>query len=174
MNYRFYSAALVTSLCTLLIGCDASSPTSSAAGDKGDSSSTKQSAVTSAASTYSPSDLAGIKITTAGVRDVNGQCVVDLKVANQGKINLSAKSAVGKPVRLSWRFAGEHQDMMHGWDPRKDLPADIPPNGSITVEIPVGPIAATKGRTLEVSIVQEGVFWLHNHGFAPVRIPLNP
>jgi hypothetical protein len=131
-----------------------------------------QPSVTSSEVAYTPDELRGVRITSLNAEDTNGQCIVNVEVSNQSDHNLSARSSIGKPLILAWRFT----DAPAGWhqDNRKDLPADLPSRGAVNVAIPVGPVASARGRTLEVTVGQEGAFWLHDHGFTPVRIFLQP
>ena len=65
---------------------------------------------------------------------------------------------------------GAQAKPLSGWDTRKSLPHDIPANGSVNVRIPVDAELAGQGRKLQVSIVQEFVFWGHDIGIRPLEI----
>ncbi len=58
-----------------------------------------------------------------------------------------------------------------GWDTRQDLAADIPAGGQTTVTLPIDPATEVHGGVLEVSLVQELVFWAHDVGVQPLRVP---
>ena len=73
--------------------------------------------------------------------------------------------------RLSWRFLAVNGEPVTGWDNRKELRFNIPANGELTMQIPIKPETEIKGGTLQISIVQEGVFWGHNVGVEPLSIP---
>lgn len=48
---------------------------------------------------------------------------------------------------------------MRGWDARKDLSAEIPASRKVDVRIPIDQEKAKNAPIVEISIVQEGVFW---------------
>lgn len=98
---------------------------------------------------------------------------IDLIINNLGETPFSALSAIGKPIRISWRFLDKHGIPTSGWDTRKDLPFDIPPNGSLTVHITIDPKSVVKDGTLQASLVQESVFWAHDLGIPPATVFLN-
>lgn len=91
-------------------------------------------------------------------------------IKNSGDFSFSARSRIGKPLRLSWRFLDENGTALTGWELRKDLPQDIPKKGKrsvlIFLEIPEGASA------LQVSMVQEADFWLHDIGIDPAMVPI--
>lgn len=88
-------------------------------------------------------------------------------------INASDKSLDSLPdgisqLKLSWRIAPVDvigaESLIPGWDSRKNLEGSIPAGGTqlhtVEVSLPTKP-----GRyRLEVSVVQEGVVWLHDIG----------
>ena len=73
-------------------------------------------------------------------------------------------------MRISWRFLESNGTPRSDWETRKDLPFDIPANGSLNIHLPVDPAQAGDGRTLQVSLVQELVFWAHDIGVQPHSI----
>lgn len=95
---------------------------------------------------------------------------VDLKIKNSGNQAIAAVSAIGKPVRLSWRFVDDAGTPLTDWNTRKDLPFDVPANGSLNVRIPIDSQLAINGKQLQISIVQELVFWGHDIGIPPLTI----
>jgi len=103
-----------------------------------------------------------------------GKTYVNIKIVNSSSQAFSAISAIGKPIRLSWRFVDASGEPLSSWDARKDLPFDIPANGSLEVSIPINPQAAINGKTLQVSSVQELVFWGHDVGISPLEIDWLP
>jgi hypothetical protein len=96
---------------------------------------------------------------------------VQVKIVNGGSVSIAARSVLGRPMRLSWRFVDANGIPTSGWDYRKDLPFDIPAHGEITVTIPINTQTEVKGGTLQVSLVQEAVFWAHDVGLPPLSIP---
>ena len=98
---------------------------------------------------------------------------IDLIIKNSGETPFAAQSALGKPIRISWRFLDRNGIPTSGWETRKDLPFDIPANGSLTVHIPIDPKFAVKGGSLQASLVQESVFWAHDIGIPPATVLWN-
>ena len=60
---------------------------------------------------------------------------------------------------------------MGGWDKRKELPFDIPAGEALTIRIPVDPEIERRGGNLQVSLVQEMVYWAHDLGVEPLTVP---
>lgn len=97
---------------------------------------------------------------------------ISLGIVNKGDENLSSTSMTNNTIRLSWRFLNSEGIPLSGWDTRKDLPGDIPANGKLSLDIFVPhDLKADKGF-LEISLVQEGVFWAHDIGVTPAKLTL--
>lgn len=106
-----------------------------------------------------------------GKHQINGQWVVHFKINNPADHPISARSLTGKPVRFSWRFTDSTGKPMSGWILRKNLPIDIPANNHLELQLPIDPGIEIKGGSLQISIVQEAVFWAHDVGLPPLTIP---
>ncbi len=95
---------------------------------------------------------------------VNGQFVGSLSIANQSDIAFSTLPVAGK-LKLSWRFikVGSSAPPPE-WTSRKDLNLMFAPQQ--THDIPLAlPLPKTPGDyTLEITMVQEGFRWFHDHG----------
>ena len=100
----------------------------------------------------------------------NNKVNVGLKIINSGDIPIAASSSLGKPIRLSWRFMDTNGAPVSGWETRMDLPFDVPAHGDIYVRIPIESNMEIKSGTLQVSLVQELVFWGHDIGVPPLAI----
>lgn len=100
----------------------------------------------------------------------NNRVNIGLKITNSGDIPIAASSSLGKQTRLSWRFLNANGTPVSGWETRMDLPFDVPAQNDIVVRIPIDPNMEIKGGTLQVSLVQEGVFWGHDIGIPPLAI----
>jgi hypothetical protein len=111
-----------------------------------------------------------MKLAQLGRSKYAGKEYVEIKVKNNGALQISAASAVNKPLRLSWRFIGADVSPLSGWDRRKSIPYDIPANGSVNVRVPVQPESVEAGQKLQMSIVQEFAFWGHDVGISPLEI----
>ena len=91
-------------------------------------------------------------------------------ITNSADIAFAAHSKIGRPIRLSWRFLDADGSPLSGWDSRKALPADIPAEGELAVTVPFD--MPKNAAAVQVSMVQELVFWAHDIGIAPVSTPL--
>lgn len=100
----------------------------------------------------------------------NNQSFVRIKIKNFADSLFAASSSVGKPIRLSWRFLNTNGTPASGWETRMDLPFDVPAQSDIIVRIAIAPNTEVKGGTLQVSLVQEGVFWGHDIGVKPIEV----
>jgi hypothetical protein len=54
-----------------------------------------------------------------------------INIVNFSHKHFSANSAIGKPIRISWRYLDVAGKSFSGWDARKNLPFDIPKNGEL-------------------------------------------
>jgi len=125
---------------------------------------------TASSRVYTADELRHLSLEYAGRDRSAGKAYVMIKINNSGNQKISAASAVNKPVRLSWRVIGADGKPLSGWDTRKSLPYDIPANGSVNLKVPVHSELAGQGRKLQLSIVQEFVFWGHDVGIRPLEI----
>lgn len=114
---------------------------------------------------YSPEEIKSISFQ---ILDDHQQSDVTVRIINTGDLSFSARSNIDKPLRLSWRFLDSMGVSLSGWDERKDLPFDIPAKGKLDIRIKVNP--PPKAAVLEVSMVQEMEFWLHDIGISPVSV----
>lgn len=121
---------------------------------------------------YSPEELSVLRLRARQARSFGGRCYVEVEVSNSGDQRIITTSALGKSIRLAWRVADPAGPATDDWHQRKDIVFDIPAGGTASVELPIGARDKVNGRTLEVSIVQEREFWLQDHGFEPLRVPL--
>lgn len=101
----------------------------------------------------------------------DGHMYVDLRIENGGSELIAGASSIGKPIRASWRFLDEKGEPSGGWDARVNLSGDIPAHGATTVVLPIDTEKEIAGGMLQISLVQEGVFWAFDIGIPPVVIP---
>jgi len=99
--------------------------------------------------------------------------IVRLTISNSADHAFSAKSSLDKPIRISWRFIDASGQPLSDWENRRSLPFDIPSKGSLEVNIILSQEEVNHARDLQVSLVQELVFWAHDIGIPPLTIPLN-
>ena len=121
--------------------------------------------------TYSAEEIREISYRYLGRKREAGQWVVDVGILNGGNRPIAALSSSGRPVRVGWRFLDANGSPAGGWDHRKELPLDIPPGEALTIRIPVDPEIECKGGNLQVSLVQEMVYWAHDLGVKPLTVP---
>lgn len=124
--------------------------------------------------TYSPEELSNLSLRPLTVRMRGNECVVAVEIGNAGSKQISSISRTGHNLNLSWRFKDNEGVGIGGWDTRKPIPFDIPAGQSIHAEFTVGTVEKCLGKSIEVSIVQEEKFWLHDFGFVPLQISINP
>lgn len=124
--------------------------------------------ITTTETPYSPEEVRHlsyeIAIPAAGAKQV----IVTLR--NSGDFDFAAWSVIDQPLRVSWRFRDGLGVPMSDWENRKNLPADIPAHGQINVVLPLKIPAGA--AAIEISMVQEHVFWLHDLGIPTVTAPL--
>lgn len=119
---------------------------------------------------YTPDEIRRVSYRFDGVAQANGGAVISVTLSNSGDTPISAASSIGKPIRLSWRFLDAEAKPATGWNTRKDLPFDISPKGDLALKIAIEPKQEIKGGTLQLSLVQEGLFWAHDIGVPPLSI----
>ncbi len=122
---------------------------------------------------YTVREFRKLSVSYRGTRNVSGQLYVDLNVSNANKFPIFAVSKRGTPVRLSWRYIDSSGRKISRWDDvRKDLPNDIPEHGSMDLSILLDESLASRASILEISMIQEKVFWAHNKGVPPLQVKL--
>lgn len=128
--------------------------------------------LTSSKRVYTPDEFRYISYSNGEFLKNNGRPVIRININNSSSLVFSGESSVVKPIRLSWRFIDESGQPLSGWDNRKDLPLDIPAQGSLRVDIPLSFSSFSGASAVQVSLVQEGVFWAHDVGVHPIAIPI--
>ena len=121
---------------------------------------------------YTPEEFRQLSHGSGAIRTGDNKLDVEVVIRNTGTFPFSAYSRVGTPIRVSWRFLDAGGNPISEWDTRKDLPFDIPANGALSVWIPVDRSKAANAISVQVSLVQEHVFWAHDIGMSPITIPL--
>jgi len=92
-----------------------------------------------------------------------------IELSNNSNETLASLYPMGHPIRLSYRFLTKNETALSGWDARVEIPFDIPSHKKSTLMIPIKREIATNGEFIEISIVQEGLFWFHQFGFQPCQ-----
>lgn len=121
---------------------------------------------------YTAEEVSKLHLSDGGLRQAGNQYIVDFRVHNSGSVPIAARSAVNKPMRISWRLLNQDGSPISGWDTRKDLPFDIAPGKSVKMTITLDPKGLPEGGGIEITLVQENVFWGHDIGVSPLQITL--
>ncbi|PTN55350.1 hypothetical protein C9J98_05815 [Stenotrophomonas panacihumi] len=119
---------------------------------------------------YTEAELSGLGFQLAPPRRSGGHLYVDLRIANNSGQRLAAMTTNNTPLRVSWRFLDRDGQAVGGFDPRINLPADIPAHGVLTVPLRIDPRAVVPGGTLEADLVQEGMFWGRSIGLTTATL----
>lgn len=117
-----------------------------------------------------------IILNISDVKMTNEKIEAKIVAYNGSSTSFNTISMAGKPIRLSWRFvqlspSGQHLSEP-GWDARQDLIWTIAPNNSKQAIIFTDPPKIPGSFLFEVSLVQEGVAWLHQLGMNTASYPL--
>jgi hypothetical protein len=121
---------------------------------------------------YSVEEFQKISYEIEGVREVEGLRLLDLVIYNSSNVDFQRRPSEASPVRISWRYSNEGGDFVSGWDLRMNLPGNIAKNGRLNVSIPLEGEAADHAKFVQISLVQEGVFWAHDVGIPPAEFRL--
>lgn len=124
--------------------------------------------------TYTHEEFSKISFGNARIQEIGGSKVLKFDLINNGATTISSRSAVGRPIRISWRFLNQSCEPRTGWDTRKDIPFDIPAYDFLTMTIPLSPEDLRNNCGMEVSIVQELIFWGHEVGIKPLVVKFDP
>ncbi len=118
---------------------------------------------------YSPEQLSKLTLSILGIRALAGEYMTVVDITNVGDSDIASISSTGNHLNVSWRFIDKTGQPVSGWDNRKTLPFDIPAGKSVQIQLPDNSLNTRCGESVEVSLVQEGKFWLHDYGFTPPR-----
>jgi hypothetical protein len=128
--------------------------------------------ITSADRVYSRSEFSHLSLGSGEILKKDNQNMIRFIISNSSNHSFAANSVVGKPIRISWRFIDGEGQAISGWDTRKNLPFDIPAQGQLEVFIPLDFSKMENAKAVQVSLVQELVFWGHDIGLQPITLPL--
>lgn len=121
-------------------------------------------------SPYSPEFFSKLAINNPRIITENGMRALTFDIENNGVKDISAQSGTGNPIAASWRYLDESCRPTSGWHTRRNLPFDIRAGGSIRLTIAIGPDAPAQSCGIEVSLVQELLFWGHDVGVKPLLV----
>lgn len=119
---------------------------------------------------YSIEEFHNLSLHYLGKAVKNDKWTVEVKVVNASGLHFALYS-VDSPIRLSWRFIDTAGKPVSGWDTRMDLPFDVGADSFLNCKLLIDPKMEIKGGSLQVSLVQEGLFWGHDIGIEPLMIP---
>lgn len=126
--------------------------------------------VTTSQVPYSKEDFGKLSLVYQGRTLRGGIWVVNLLLKNAGNMPIAADSATNNAVHISWRSVDSKGAPLSGWDKRRPLPFDVPAHGQLPVTLYIAPGEVPEGGRLQVSFVQERLFWAHDIGVAPLSI----
>jgi hypothetical protein len=118
-----------------------------------------------------------IILATSHLQITGGHLTTNIIVSNNSNSVFDASSTGGAPIRLSWRFvpiSHEGEALSEpGWEHRQDLALSISPGDSkqarISTDLPEKP----GSYIFEVSLVLDGVAWLHDLGMNVSKTPVS-
>jgi len=128
--------------------------------------------ITTSTQPYSAEVFKNLNILLKDVENLPAIWRVKVDIQNNGNLPISANSSSGNPISLSYRFLDQSGSPISNWDPRISLWVDIPPHGAEHLEFDI-PKTLPKFGFIELSLVQEGIFWAHDIGSVPKRLVLN-
>lgn len=129
--------------------------------------------VTSAVRAYTADEFRGLSLSDGKVFKDGAAPGVRLHIQNSREHAFSAKSEAGTPIRVSWRYVDSTGQPRSGWETRKNIPFDIPANGALGVFLPLKESDLRSASAVQISLVQEAVFWGHDVGVQPLTVSLD-
>jgi len=117
-----------------------------------------------------PEEFTRISLSLESRVNFQDSLFVTIKIQNNNQRKIAAYSKLGKPIRLSWRIVDSYNHLKTDFEPRLDLPFDIPANKSVNVQVMVEKNKLSAGDHVEFSLVQELVFWTHDLGIKPLAV----
>ena len=125
-----------------------------------------------ASKVYSPKEIRQVSYSLDGMKVTPTAEVVRVRVHNDGVRTLSANEEGGRQLRLSWRYLDAAGLPLSAWaNVRQDLSKTIPPGESAVTSINISQ-RPPNAAAMQVTLVQENVFWAHNMGVTPLSISL--
>ncbi len=122
---------------------------------------------------HTPEEIRNLSYSLVKKFTIDGRFFIRIRIHNAGPVSILPLSMQGHALKLSWRSANQENTPTESWDTRRmELFKNIPPHRDLEVDVPVNLADAFPGGYLEISLVQEQVFWAHDAmvGVAPLRI----
>ena len=126
-------------------------------------------AITIARTPYTPEQIRHISYEITHIDHAAEQATI--RITSTADSVFSAMATHDRALRVSWRFLDSGGAPITGWDDeRRNLPRDIPAQGMIDMDLDLR--IPSGARVLEVSMVQERVFWFFDIGVPVARADL--
>jgi hypothetical protein len=119
---------------------------------------------------YSMDEFSKLSFGGGEIKDQTTYKILKFNLQNKGGASIAAGSSIGKPIRVSWRLLNKKCEPDSNWNERVDLPLDIPAGGAVEMRIPLKSEIIRDSCGVEVSLVQEHVFWGHDIGIKPLLV----
>jgi hypothetical protein len=117
-----------------------------------------------------------VKVAIQSLDVGSGKLTARILVRNESENDLDSSSTRGAPLRISWRLVPVTNEgaalASPGWNARKDIGWVIQSGSSLETTISESIPADGTRYVLEVSMVLEGVVWLHDLGMEVASLPL--
>jgi hypothetical protein len=101
------------------------------------------------------------------------QVMTNVIIENPSEIKFSVLSETNHPIKVSWRYLDPSGKPLSGYDTRENIRFDIPAHGNLAVSFPLVWPSDKAVSAIQISIVQEGLFWGHDIGIEPLVIKLD-
>lgn len=122
---------------------------------------------------YTADEIGQVTVSLGKRTELPDRSEVEVLLSNASDMPFSAVSGSGNQLALTWRFrsaAGQPGE----WEGRLDLPEDIPPRGTLRLNIGIEPGSGPENGLLEVDLFQTGQFWAHQVGGRIAAMPWRP
>jgi hypothetical protein len=126
--------------------------------------------ITNAGRIYSPEEFKALSLSAGSIIKRGDQMHIRFTISNSSSTAFAATSSLNKPIRISWRYIDAKGQPLSGWDNRKNLLFDIPAHGNLQAYIPLDSSKIRVAKAVQISLVQESVFWAHDIGMDTLLI----
>jgi hypothetical protein len=128
-------------------------------------------ATTKSRTDLSTAQLAAVTLTKGSASTSTGVPHGMVTVTNTMSTTLPADGT--HPLRIGWRYVDATGTPLTGYDGRATLPFDLKPGASVDVFLSLDPSLAVKGRSIQVTLIQEGLMRATDVGVQPLSIKIN-
>jgi hypothetical protein len=117
-------------------------------------------------------EFSRIKLKVKSASRTTDGVIVALELANDSSRTLSADKANAYPIRLSTRLIDANQQPTTGWQSRFQIRDDVPSASRLNLQMFVSIPKDIQITAIEISFVQEGIFWAHDIGTPPLMLEI--